>query len=160
MDRPTSMDRSVADDGMPIEVLLVEDSLGDVRLLQEAFREANSDIQLHVACDGLEALAFLARSGEHARAPRPDLILLDLNLPKMDGREVLAHIKQDASLRAIPTVILTTSDAETDIARSYELHANCYLRKPVELDKFETLVKSINEFWLSTVMLPARQSRA
>jgi CheY-like chemotaxis protein len=145
---------------MPIEVLVVEDSLGDVRLLKEAFREANREIKLHVACNGIEALAFLARTGEHAHAPRPDLILLDLNLPKMDGREVLAHIKQDADLMAIPTVILTTSDAETDIAESYELHANCYLRKPVELEKFETLVKSINDFWLSTVKLPPRQSRA
>ncbi len=143
---------------MPIEVLVVEDSLGDVRLLREAFRAANPEIHLQVACDGLEALAFLGRSGTHANAPRPDLILLDLNLPKMDGREVLAHIKQDASLRAIPTVILTTSDAETDIARSYELHANCYLRKPVELDKFEAMVKSIIDFWLTKVMLPARKS--
>ena len=154
------MERLIGGDGMPIEVLLVEDSLGDVRLLQEAFRTANHEIHLNVACDGLDALAFLARSGQHAHAPRPDLILLDLNLPKMDGREVLAHIKQDADLRAIPTVILTTSDAETDIARSYELHANCYLRKPVELDKFEALVKSINDFWLSAVMLPARPARA
>ena len=154
------MDGFIGDAGMPIEILLVEDSLGDVRLLQEAFRDANREIQLHVASDGLEALAFLARSGAHAHAPRPDLILLDLNLPKMDGREVLAHIKQDASLRAIPTVILTTSDAETDIVKSYQLHANCYLRKPVELDKFETLVKSINDFWLTTVKLPPQQPHA
>jgi len=146
--------------GMPIEVLLVEDSIGDARLLQEAFRDANREIRLHVVRDGLEALAFLARSGAHTHAPRPDLILLDLNLPRMDGREVLAHIKQDASLRAIPTVILTTSDAETDIVKSYQLHANCYLRKPVELDKFESLVKSIHDFWLTTVKLPPQQRRA
>jgi two-component system, chemotaxis family, response regulator Rcp1 len=154
------MDGFVGDTGMPIEVLLVEDSIGDARLLQEAFRDANRDIQLHVVRDGLEALAFLARSGAHAHARRPDLILLDLNLPRMDGREVLAHIKQDASLRAIPTVILTTSDAETDIVKSYQLHANCYLRKPVELDKFETLVKSIHDFWLTTVRLPPQRQRA
>jgi CheY-like chemotaxis protein len=154
------MDGFVGDTGMPIDVLLVEDSIGDARLLQEAFRDANRDIQLHVVRDGLEALDFLAHSGAHTHARRPDLILLDLNLPRMDGREVLAHIKQDASLRAIPTVILTTSDAETDIVKSYQLHANCYLRKPVELDKFETLVKSIHDFWLTTVRLPPQRQRA
>src|SRR5580692_8237250 len=135
--------------GMPIEVLLVEDSAGDVRLMREAFREANREIRMHVASDGLEAMAFLRRTGIHADAPRPDLILLDLNLPKMDGREVLAMVKQDRALKTIPTVILTTSDAAADIAKSYELQANCYLRKPVELDKFEKLVRSINEFWLT-----------
>jgi chemotaxis family two-component system response regulator Rcp1 len=145
---------------MPTEVLLVDDSPGDVRLMQEAFRDANSEIQLHVASDGLEAMDFLRRSGIHLDAPRPDLILLDLNLPKMDGREVLAQIKTDAGLRAIPTVILTTSDAETDIVKSYQLQANCYLRKPVELDRFESLVKSINEFWLTTVQLPPQRSYA
>jgi two-component system, chemotaxis family, response regulator Rcp1 len=146
--------------GMPIEVLLVEDSAGDVRLMREAFRDANQEICMHVASDGLEAVAFLRRTGIHADAPRPDLILLDLNLPKMDGREVLAMIKQDRALKTIPTVILTTSDAAADIAKSYELQANCYLRKPVELDKFEELVRSINEFWLTTVKLPQQQSRA
>ena len=149
--------KAIAGDGMPIEVLLVEDSPGDVRLTQEAFRDANSEIQLHVACDGLEAMAYLRRSGIHLDAPRPDLILLDLNLPKMDGREVLAHIKKDAGLRAIPTVILTTSDAETDIVKSYQLHANCYLTKPVQFEAFESLVKSINEFWLIKAKLPRQR---
>ena len=139
---------------MAIEVLLVEDNPGDVRLTQEAFLEANRTINLHVAADGVEAMAFLQRQGSHAGAPRPDLILLDLNLPKMDGREVLAHIKSDASLKLIPTVILTTSDAEADIQKSYQLQANCYLTKPVQLEAFEALVKSINDFWLTKVKLP------
>ena len=139
---------------VPIEVLLVEDSLGDVRLTQEAFREANSDIRIHVALDGVEAMAFLRQEGRFANVPRPDFILLDLNLPKMDGREVLACIKEDESLKLIPTVILTTSDAEADILRSYELRANSYLSKPVQLDAFETLVKSINDFWLIKAKLP------
>jgi two-component system, chemotaxis family, response regulator Rcp1 len=139
---------------MPIEVLLVEDSPGDVRLTQEAFRDANKSVRLHVAADGVEAMAFLRHQGDHSHAPRPDLILLDLNLPKMDGREVLAHIKSDNSLKTIPTIILTTSEAEVDIARSYQLQANCYLSKPVQLDQFETLVKSINDFWLTRVKLP------
>jgi CheY-like chemotaxis protein len=139
---------------MLIEVLLVEDSPGDVRLTQEAFRDANKAIHLHVAVDGVEAMSFLRREGAYADVPRPDLILLDLNLPKMDGREVLAHIKEDDDLKTIPTVILTTSDAEADIVRSYQLQANCYLTKPVELDRFEALVKSINDFWLTKVKLP------
>jgi two-component system, chemotaxis family, response regulator Rcp1 len=139
---------------MPIVVLLVEDSAGDVRLTQEAFKEANRAIHIHVAADGVDAMAFLRREGVYADAPRPDLILLDLNLPKMDGREVLALIKQDTSLMTIPTVILTTSDAEADIFRSYELKANAYLTKPVQLDAFESLVKSINDFWLTKVKLP------
>jgi CheY-like chemotaxis protein len=139
---------------MPIEVLLVEDSPGDVRLTQEAFLEANPAVHINVAVDGVEALAFLQRLGKHADAPRPDLILLDLNLPKMDGREVLAHIKEDESLKLIPTVILTTSDAEADIVKSYQLQANCYLTKPVQLEGFEILVKSINDFWLKQVKLP------
>lgn len=142
---------------MPIEVLLVEDSPGDVRLTQEAFRDANQDIRLHVATDGVEAMTFLRREGIHAHAPRPDLILLDLNLPKMDGREVLAHIKDDASLKTIPTVILTTSEAEADIVKSYQLQANCYLSKPVQLDAFESLVGSINDFWLTKVKLPQQK---
>ena len=144
----------MGNDGMPIEVLLVEDSPGDVRLTQEAFRDANSSIHLSVAADGVEAMAFLTRSGIHANSPRPDLILLDLNLPKMDGREVLAHIKEDNNLKTIPTVILTTSDAESDIVKSYQLQANCYLTKPVQLDAFEALVKSINDFWLTKSRLP------
>ena len=144
---------------MPIEVLLVEDSPGDVRLTQEAFRDANRSIHLHVVSDGVEAMTFLRREGAHVDAPRPDLILLDLNLPKMDGREVLAQIKEDASLKTIPTVILTTSEAEVDIVKSYQLHANCYLSKPVQLDAFESLVKSINDFWLTKVKLPRQRQR-
>ena len=140
-----------------MEVLLVEDSPGDVRLTQEAFREADMSIHLHVAADGVEAMAFLRREGAHADAPRPDLILLDLNLPKMDGREVLARIKADGSLKTIPTVILTTSESEADIVKSYQLQANCYLSKPVQLDAFEKLVGSINDFWLTKVKLPQQR---
>jgi CheY-like chemotaxis protein len=138
----------------PLEVLLVEDSPGDVRLMIEAFRDTNPSIRLHVSNNGIEAMAFLRQEGVHVYAPRPDLILLDLNMPKMDGRQALAHIKQDESLRTIPTVILTTSEAEADIVRSYQLKANCYLNKPVQLDAFESLVKSINDFWLTTATLP------
>jgi CheY-like chemotaxis protein len=144
----------IGGNGMPTNVLLVEDSPGDVRLTQEAFRDANQAIHLHVANDGVEAMAFLLREGAHASAPRPDLILLDLNLPKMDGREVLAHIKANDALKMIPTVILTTSEAEVDIVKSYRLSANCYLTKPVQLDAFENLVKSINDFWLTKAKLP------
>ncbi len=149
---------------MRLDVLLVEDSPGDVRLTQEVFRDANMSahlpnmaIHLHVAADGVEAMAFLRREGANELAPRPDLILLDLNLPRMDGREVLAHIKEDPSLRTIPTVILTTSDAEADIVKSYQLQANCYLSKPVQLDAFENLVRSINDFWLTKVKLPQQR---
>jgi len=138
----------------PIEVLLVEDSPGDVRLTREAFSDANTSIRLHVASDGVEAMAFLTKQGAHVDARRPDLILLDLNLPKMDGRQVLARIKEDEGLKAIPTVILTTSEAEADIVKSYELHANAYLRKPVQFNAFESLVASINDFWLTKVKLP------
>ena len=141
---------------MPVEILLVEDSPGDVRLTQEAFRLANKAIQLHVAADGVEAMAFLRRDGVHADAPRPDLILLDLNLPKMDGREVLACIKEDEDLKTIPTIILTTSAAEVDVLKSYQLQANCYLNKPVQLDDFETVVKTISVFWLTMAKLPPR----
>jgi chemotaxis family two-component system response regulator Rcp1 len=141
---------------MSIEVLLVEDSPGDVRLTKEAFRDANGAIQLHVATDGIEAMAFLNRQGVHVNAPRPDFILLDLNLPRMDGREVLSAIKSDDSLKTIPTIILTTSDAEADVFKSYQLQANCYLTKPVHLDEFEGVVKSINDFWLTRAKLPQR----
>ena len=144
----------------PIDVLLVEDSPGDVRLTREAFREANGAIHLHVAYDGVEALAFLRRQGKYADAPRPDFILLDLNLPKVDGRQVLVQIKGDDDLKTIPTIILTTSDAEVDILKSYELQANCYLTKPVQLDVFEELVRSINDFWLKQVRLPPHESAA
>lgn len=145
---------------MSIEVLLVEDSPGDVRLTQEAFRDANRSIKLHIASDGIEAMAFLRREGSHAHAPRPDFILLDLNLPRMDGREVLATIKADESLKTIPTIVLTTSEAEADILKSYELQANCYLCKPVQLDDFESVVRSINDFWLTRAKLPQRRSAA
>jgi chemotaxis family two-component system response regulator Rcp1 len=141
---------------MPLQVLLIEDSPGDVRLTKEAFRESNIPINLHVVIDGVEAMSFLQRDGTYADAPRPDLILLDLNLPKMDGRQVLTCIKEDDRLRTIPTVILTTSDAEVDIVTSYQLKANCYLSKPVQLDAFENLVKSIGDFWFTQVKLPRR----
>jgi CheY-like chemotaxis protein len=141
----------------PTTLLLIEDSPGDVRLTQEAFRDANQEIRLHVAWDGAEAMAFLNRQGANINAPRPDLILLDLNLPKMDGRQVLAQIKEDPNLKTIPTVILTTSVAEADIDKSYRLQANCYLNKPVELEAFEALVKSINDFWLTRVKLPQQR---
>jgi chemotaxis family two-component system response regulator Rcp1 len=142
--------------GAPINVLLVEDSPGDVRLTREAFRETNGAVVLHVASDGVEAMAFLRREGANAAAPRPDFILLDLNLPRMDGREVLEHIKRDPGLLTIPTVILTTSEADADVLRSYELNANAYLKKPVTLEAFEGLVRSINDFWLTRVMLLSR----
>lgn len=142
----------------PLQVLLVEDSPGDVRLTQEAFRDANSSLRLHVVSDGVEAMAFLRHEGPHAQAPRPDLILLDLNLPRMDGREVLARVREDDSLRIIPTVILTTSSADSDVLKSYQLQANCYLSKPAQLEAFETLVKSINDFWLTKVKLPQQRA--
>ena len=144
----------IGKDAAPIEVLLVEDSPGDVRLTQEAFKDAKVHINLHVASDGAKAVMFLRREGEHSNAPRPDLILLDLNLPKKDGREVLAEIKGDPGLKSIPVVILTTSSSEADILRSYQLHANCYITKPVGLEGFLTVVKSIDSFWLSVVQLP------
>ena len=146
--------RSIGGEGRVIQVLLIEDSPGDVRLTREAFRDTNMSVRLHVASDGVEAMAFLRREGNHVHAPRPDLILLDLNLPKMDGREVLVHIKADDNLKTIPTVILTTSEEEADISTSYQLHANCYLNKPVQLEEFEALVKSINDFWLTKARLP------
>jgi len=141
-----------------MQVLLVEDSPGDVRLTKEAFRGANHALNLHVVTDGVEAMAFLRHEGNYVAVPRPDLILLDLNLPRMDGREVLAHIKADDKLKTIPTVILTTSDSEADIVKSYQLQANCYLSKPVQLDAFEELVKGINSFWLTMAKLPERRT--
>jgi len=140
----------------PIEILLVEDNLGDVRLTQEALREGKVRNHLYVAADGIEAMAFLRREGQHAQAPQPDLILLDLNLPKKSGPEVLAEIKDDPELRRIPVVILTVSKAEEDVLKSYNLHANCYITKPVNLDQFLEVVKSIEDFWLTVVMLPPR----
>lgn len=137
-------------------MLLVEDSPGDVRLTQEAFHGANPAVRMHIAVDGVEAMAFLRHQGRYADAPRPDLILLDLNLPRKDGRAVLAEVKADAELRQIPIVILTTSDSEQDIARSYQLQANVYLTKPVRLEDFERLVWRINDFWLTAAKLPPR----
>jgi len=141
-------------ENMPIEVLLVEDSAGDVRLMREVLLGVNNSIHLLVVSDGVEAMAFLNREGNYVSAPRPDLILLDLNLPKMDGREVLAWIKEDAKLKTIPVIVLTISDFEADIVKSYQLQANCYLCKPVQLSEFETLMKTINRFWMTAVKLP------
>ena len=157
------------DRNTPTRVLLVEDNPGDARLLREILSDQTAQaiefdrpgvsdaIDLHHAADGVDAMEFLQREGSFADAPRPDLILLDLNLPRMDGREVLARIKEDEDLRTIPTVILTTSDAEADILRSYQLQANAYLNKPVQLGDFESLVKSITDFWLLKVQLPQQR---
>jgi two-component system, chemotaxis family, response regulator Rcp1 len=138
----------------PVEILLIEDNPGDVRLTQEALKEGKVYNNLHWAKDGVEALEFLRREGKHAKAPRPDIILLDLNLPKKDGREVLAVVKRDNDLKQIPVVVLTTSKAEEDVLKSYELHANCYVTKPVDLEKFIHVVQSIDRFWLTVVTLP------
>ena len=146
-----------AEDRTRIEVLLVEDSPGDARLTQEAFRDVNDAIRLHLVSDGVHAMEFLRREGEHINAPRPDLILLDLNLPRMDGREVLALIKKDASLKTIPTVVLTTSEREADVLISYQLQANCYLRKPAHWDAFDSIIRNINTFWLARVKVPHRE---
>ena len=145
---------SAGETGKPIEILIVEDNPGDVRLTQEALRDAKVRNHLSVAKDGVEALAYLHREGKYGSAPRPDLILLDLNLPRKDGREVLSEIKGDQKLKRIPVVILTTSQAEEDVLRSYDLHANCYVTKPVDLEKFIVVVKSIDRFWLTVVTLP------
>lgn len=140
--------------GKSIEILLIEDNPGDVRLTQEALKEGKVRNVLSVVADGVAAMAFLRRQGPYSGAARPDLILLDLNLPKKDGREVLAEIKDDADLRRIPVVILTTSNAEQDIVRTYNLHANCYIIKPLDMDQFVSIVKSIEDFWLTVVKLP------
>ena len=140
--------------GRPIEILLVEDNPGDVRLTMEGLKDSKVRNNLHVARDGVEAMEFLHREGQHTSAVRPDLILLDLNLPRMDGREVLLEIKSDAKLKTIPVVVLTTSRAEHDVLRSYELQANCYITKPVDLEQFITVVKSIEDFWFTIVTLP------
>ena len=140
--------------GRPVEILLVEDNPGDVRLTQEALREGKVRNNLSVAADGVEAIAYLRREGEYADAVRPDLILLDLNLPRKDGREVLEEIKADPALRHIPVVVLTSSQAEEDIVRAYDLHANCYVTKPVDLDQFIRVVESIEDFWFTIVKLP------
>jgi CheY-like chemotaxis protein len=140
----------------PIEVLLVEDDPGDVLLIREAFGDHKLANRLHVVADGVEALAFMRQQGEHADAPRPDLVLLDLNLPRKDGREVLAEVKRDDALRSIPIVVLTTSQAEEDVLRSYDLHANAYVTKPVDFDRFIGVVRQIDEFFVSVVKLPTR----
>src|SRR3984885_11479980 len=149
----------IGNGAVPLEVLLVEDSPGDVRLTREAFKDAKVHINLHVASDGNEAMAFLLRKEGYASVPRPDLILLDLNLPKKDGKEVLTEIKESPTLKSIPVVILTTSASEADILRSYRLHANCYITKPVGLNGFLEVIKSIDSFWLSVVKLP-REARS
>lgn len=140
--------------GRPAEVLLVEDSPGDVRLTREALKEGKVRNNLSVVSDGVEAMEFLRREGKYQDAPRPDIVLLDLNMPRKDGREVLAEMKSDEQLKRIPVVVLTTSEAEQDILRTYDLHANCYLTKPVDLEQFISIVKSVEDFWLTIVQLP------
>lgn len=141
----------------PIEILLVEDNPADVRLTIEALREGKVKNQLSVARDGADAMEFLRRQGKYKDAPRPDLVLLDLNLPRKDGRQVLSEIKADDELKRIPVVVLTTSSAEADILKSYSLHANCYITKPVDLTQFVQVVKSIDDFWLTVVRLPSER---
>lgn len=138
------------------EILLVEDNPGDARLAQEALKEGRMTSRLKVVVDGVKAMSFLRREGQYQGSPRPNLILLDLNLPRKDGRQVLAELKADEDLRRIPVVVLTTSQAEQDIMRSYDLHANCYITKPVDLDRFISVVRSIEEYWCSVVTLPPR----
>jgi CheY-like chemotaxis protein len=142
--------------GRVIEVLLVEDDPGDVLMTREAFEDYKVGNQLHVVNDGTEAMAFLRREGDHSQAPRPDLVLLDLNLPRMDGREVLQAIKSDPDLASIPVVILTTSEAEEDVLRSYSLHANAYVTKPVDFERFIQVVRQIDDFFVTVVRLPTR----
>ncbi len=143
----------------PINILLVEDSPADVRLTREALKEAKVLNTLHVVQDGIAALAFLRKEGQFASSPRPDLILLDLNLPKKDGREVLAEIKRDENLSTVPVVVLTTSKAEEDVVRTYKLHANAYVTKPVDLNQFLQVVRTIEDFWLAVVTLPPEGKR-
>jgi len=142
-----------------IQVLLVEDSPSDARLTQEAFRDGKIANILTVVTDGFEALSYLQRKGKYANAPRPDLILLDLNLPKMDGRELLRRIKTDDELKTIPVVVLTTSEADQDVIKAYEYHANCYIRKPVDLTRFLEIIAMIEDFWLTVVKLPSDVTR-
>ena len=138
----------------PIQILMVEDNDGDILLTTRALKEAKVANHVHVAHDGVEALEFLRRQGKYADAPRPDLIILDLNLPRKDGRQVLAEIKPDPELRSIPVVVLTSSNAEADVVKSYDLHANCYLVKPVDFAGLMAIIKSIESFWLTVVKLP------
>ena len=144
--------------GRPINILLVEDNPGDVRLTVEALKEGKVHNRLHITKDGMEAMDFLHREGEYSDVPHPDLILLDLNLPKKDGHEVLAEIKEDPMLKRIPVVVLTGSKAGEDILKTYNLHANCYITKPVDLEQFITVIKSINDFWLTIVKLPSSEN--
>ena len=137
-----------------VEVLLVEDNPGDVRLVREALRETENNFRLHVAQDGIDAMAFLRREGAYVQSPRPDLILLDLNLPRKDGREVLSEIKVDITLHSIPVVVFTTSEAEQDVLESYDLYANCYVTKPMDLDQYISVIRAIKEFWCNIVQLP------
>ncbi len=141
-------------DNQAIVILLVEDNPGDTRLVVEAMREAKLDNYIHVVEDGVEAMQFLRREGRFGDAPRPDLILLDLNLPKKDGRAVLAEVKADPVLKRIPVVVLTTSQAEEDVLRAYDLHANCYITKPVDMEQFMKVVAQIDDFWVRVVTLP------
>lgn len=151
---------NLSENRSPVDILLVEDNPGDVRLTQEALKEGKIFSNLHVTKDGIEAMAFLRREGKYSDAVRPDLILLDLNLPKKDGREVLAEIKGDKKFRKIPVVILTTSKAEEDIHQAYDLHGNCYITKPVDLDQFMQVIQSIQSFWLTLVEFPPREDPA
>ena len=141
----------------PIEILLIEDNPGDIRLTEETFRTGKVSTDLNVVMNGADALTFLNKQAEYADAPRPDLILLDLNLPKKDGREVLAEIKAHENLRCIPVVVLTTSQSEKDVLTAYSLNANCYITKPVDLDRFIKVVRAIEEFWLTLVRLPSER---
>lgn len=150
------MEMNMARGATPIDILLVEDNPGDARLAREALKESKICNVLHVVRDGVEAMSFLRREQPFADATRPDLILLDLNLPRMDGREVLAQVKSDPALRHIPIVILTTSAHEEDVLRSYDLHANCYVTKPIDLQQFIHVIRSIEDFWLTVVKLPSR----
>jgi chemotaxis family two-component system response regulator Rcp1 len=147
---------SPRDDGRAIEILLVEDNPGDERLVREAMRIAKMRNLLHVVHDGVEAMAFLRREGAYGASTRPDLVLLDLNLPRKDGREVLAEVKADPELRRIPVVVLTTSRADEDVLRAYDLHANCFITKPVDFEQFMKVVQQIDHFWVNVVTLPAR----
>jgi two-component system, chemotaxis family, response regulator Rcp1 len=153
--------REIADDSgerhAPINVLLVEDNPGDVRLTQEAFRLVNVSIKLHLASNGVEAIEFLTRVGAHVGAPRPDLVILDLKLPKMGGHEVLARIKMDENLRTIPTIMLTNSEQEADVLTSYQLQANCHLRKPTHWDEFDSIIRCVNDFWLAKSKVRQRE---
>ena len=141
----------------PINILIVEDNEGDARLIMEVLKDGKILSSLHIVCDGVQAMDFLHNSGEYAASPRPDLIILDLNLPRKDGRVVLSEIKGDANLKKIPVIVMTTSQAEEDILKSYNLHANCYITKPIDLDQFIRVIKSIEEFWFTIVKLPPNE---